>query len=70
MKGKSHIIPRMKTFDQLMKGKKPGKPKILTCLSPVPDEPAAITMQKDLMSGKTDSAACFFVPVTGAVTGV
>jgi len=55
----------MKTFDELMKGKKPGKPKILTCLSPVPDEPAAITMQRDLMSGKTDSAACFFVPVTG-----
>lgn len=60
--GKSHRLNRLKTFDELMKGKKPGKPQILNCLSPVPDKPCALQMQEDLMSGKTDAAECFFAP--------
>lgn len=63
-KRKSHVWPRMKSHDERHKNKK-GKPRILSCLSPVPDRPAAIKMQQDLMSNKIDAAHCFFVPPSG-----
>ena len=63
-KRKSHVWPRMKSHDERHKNKK-GKPRILSCLSPVPDKPCALKMQEDLMSNKIDAAHCFFVPPTG-----
>ena len=52
---------RMKTFDELHKGAK-GRPQILNCLSPVPAEPFAITMQKAFESDHLDAVDPTFTP--------
>ncbi len=58
-KGKSFKVKRMPTFDQLMKGKRPGKPAILKGMDPSKMEPMAITMQKNFMNNDPDAAKCY-----------
>lgn len=58
-KGKSHKLSRMKTFDELMKGKKPGKPAILLGMDPSKAVPMAITMQENFMGNDLDATKCY-----------
>lgn len=66
-KGKSHKLPRMKTFDELMKGKKQGKPAILLGMNPAEMEPMAITMAKEFQNNDPDAAKLYFAPPSGWV---
>lgn len=59
-KGKSHKLKRMKTFDELMKGKKPGRPAILYGMDPSKAVPMAITMQRNFMNNDPDAAKLYF----------
>lgn len=65
MKGKSHKLKRIPTWDETHKGK--GKLAILKGMNPAAMEPMAITMAKEFQNNDPDAAKLFFAPPSGWV---
>ena len=59
MKKRTHVLSRLKTFDELMKGRRPGKPAILKGMNPAAMTPMALEMQKAVDENRLDATKCY-----------